>query len=208
MQRWEQLITADLRHDLADPGRAGEWLKSQEWWPKAGGSEALWTAKAQALWAGNLRHLRVLAKRLKGVRTRKTPGGPPADEDAAFSLAIGVLSEHLGMLRAVLPHAVKGARAVLAPTLSTGMPLPDPRAYFALDDLRVYWQAVFTSLVVDGPDEPVCESCGAALGGKTPTGRARRRRHCDKCRWKEWRKRQSPEDMRKKWREDKQNHKA
>jgi hypothetical protein len=203
MKRWEHLIAADRRLDLADPKRAEKWLTSQGWWPKTpGSSEAYWTPKAQARWGENLRQLRVLAKGLKGARTRKAVGGTPVEDAALFHLALGALQEQLGMLRVVVLPVGKGWAAAVAPTNSNGMPLPDPQPFFFLDDLRVYWQAVFYSLV-DGSNDPVCAVCGVSVRGLTPTGRPKRRTHCEKCRWKESWKKKAPEAKRAKWRADK-----
>src|SRR5262249_38726709 len=65
------------------------------------------------------------------------------------------------------------------------------------DDFDVLWQILFRDLLMEG-GAVVCEQCAAVLS-KTKTGRHTKQRRCDNCRWKNWRQKKSPEEMRAKW---------
>jgi hypothetical protein len=204
MQLWEYLLAEDRRLDLANLKNAGIWLLERPWWPKGSdrkGDPALWNEPAKCNWKQNILCLRTLAQRLKSKRRPAS-----AEEQVQEIMAQKTLFDYLEKLRVTAMPIGNSFRAAVLPTQANGnLAGPPPEPYFPMDGLHVFWQAVFFSFV-DGAGAPVCERCGVDVAGKTKTGRAKKRRLCDRCRYKQWRAAQPPEKMRAKWRQDKKNH--
>jgi hypothetical protein len=226
MELWAFVLDAAERHGLSDPDAARKWLESRPW-----GAANLrfdwWTAGARQKWGGNLFDLRNLACRLKGWKPRRRKGakGPGASrgkkrpEDFVLEWqADNTLSEYLGMLRVAVPSAqgeslsAKTFRVGLVPTSAVGvervkrvpqLPLPEN---FWLDDLDLFWQVVFYSLAY-GEGGAFCAECGDPLPVTKKKGRPSRARLCAKCHYKGWRRRQSQESMRARWKEQKREAK-
>jgi hypothetical protein len=215
MLLWEYLFRADERLDLSAAGKAEQWLRSQRWWPKDAhgkGDTSLFDDRSRARWEQNISCLRILVPRLKGIPSKRLKRLNPIDEAMRSSHAESVLASYLSKLRVVY---VSG-QAVLLPTNANDRPRSGALTYhYAADEMRIFWQGIFYSLVQ--PDAgmppapqvflPVCERCGIDVGGKTKKkGRERKRRLCDRCRWRKWREKQPSKKMRAKWRKDKKNH--
>jgi hypothetical protein len=78
--------------------------------------------------------------------------------------------------------------------------LPHPQMYW-LNDCQFFWQCIFLSMLT-GSGPAVCQGCGRMMGDKTAKGRPKKACWCNRCRQRNWRKKQSIEKMRRKWRTD------
>jgi hypothetical protein len=226
MRLWEYLFQEDQRLDLDNLENAEKWLFSRSWWPKDKAKRpdpGLWSDQAKVTWKLNISCLRNLAQRLED--RPRTQG--KIEEFQADVEAERTLNYYLGMLRLVWQPATKPSpkrrsrrpathrgrhpqprpsgkmfHAALFPTLSNGtLATLRLNSYFPFDGLRVFWQSVFQSFV-DRDSPAICMWCGVNLGDKTPTGRPKKKRECDKCRHQVWWAALPPERKREKHRRD------
>jgi len=226
MRFWEYLFRHDQQLDLSKPKTALTWLQSQPWGPRG-----QWTERTRANWTRNILALRSLAQRLKGKRRLRQPAlrGIEADRDADCILfdyqrrmaPCLIVKPPGGLLTA---SNLLGRR--LLPTVALQPPIPLDkdgrhlltrqavelpieagkddmlgRLFFWRDDGDVFWQVVFESLL-DDSNVAVCQTCGAVLGERTPTGRKKKQTQCSRCRSRAWWNRQSTERKRQRRRQD------
>jgi hypothetical protein len=230
MRLWQYLLAEDKRIDLSTPEAAAAWLCSQPWGLRAE------TASAPTHWTRDLLALRSLARRLRGRRPRRRAPAAPEDDAAADRIAFHylglmhtcvVLSPPGGVLSAatfrgvsLLPtYALDDAlslgpsgECVIQRVAFEWQPRPsgedvEGQLNFWREDGAVFWQIVFHSLLTDS-GLAICQTCGAALGNETPTGRPKKQRQCGPCRWQAWRRRQPPQAMRQRWRDDEKKRKT
>jgi hypothetical protein len=220
MMTWEFVLRADDDNDLSDPANGQKWFNAQPWMPTP--PPPAWGGDQQQQWRRCVLALRSLAKRLKRRQPRHLAAESRSDQldaDVLFRQYLNMLRLRLDVaprkrkrdesrlnldaIPALSAAALRGLRVV--PTVVRGWPaerMAIPRsAREHWYEPEVFWQCVFYSLVA-GEVEPVCGACGSPLD-PTPQGRPPRRKYCKRCQYAEWRRKQSPERMRKKWRQDK-----
>jgi len=216
MRLAEFVLQEDRRLDLAEMVKARDWLFSLNWWPRHVGDDGKqrpfayhWSDAAQAEWQPNVNALRSLAPRLLGTRKVRRPvdGFSPFHADVVLRQYLALMRFHVagGKLRAGKPQQLSAASVnvtawptVVGPHGERLAVQPWP-ARFWENDLRVFWQCVFYSLVMTG-HFPVCADCGQPLPETTKTGRRGRQSVCGRCRYQRWERRQPKASLREKWR--------
>jgi hypothetical protein len=219
MLLWKYVMRVDDEQGLADPDRGFEWFKSHRWVPERVGPDGAvtkllrkWDLVAREEWQQCVLVLRSLGQRLGGYRPKQPV--PVAPEE--LSVADRVFGAYLKKLRAVCkprprkdgkrqPLGRKNFTGIhLCPTMAPQMGdrgqrevIFNPIDHF--DDMDVFWQSVFYSLVSDSID-PVCKSCGQRLV-PSKGGRLSRREKCPRCTNQSWYKKRPTNEKRKAWKE-------
>jgi hypothetical protein len=175
MRLWELVISEDRRNDLSDAATAREWVQRQPWW-LLGETVGPWDAATARDWAGAIRSLRSIVRRLGFTRNTREPDIEPVIADRIAGGYVGLLQPYLHRLR-----PTEGAGLTRA--TFGGLRLRPVEEKFAsvAGDLRFFFQRVFGSLFVPDVTPPVCSTCGRDLP-TTAGGRPSRRKTCGACR--------------------------
>jgi hypothetical protein len=226
MELWQYLFEADQREDLAPPDAGAGWLAAQPWGWSA--DRGWWTARAAQEWGKNVQALRSLASRLKGRRLKRPARVAEPEADARLRRFVSLFRSAVNMAQPRGPKDLALSRRNFRglgvfPSVSTGRPADPWRSNAGqdgrrvetqplvqmlwLDDLDLFWQVVFWSLLAEG-GPVLCERCGEALGDTTPTGRRKKQRFCGRCRTRAWWAKLPQERKRAKWRDDDQKRRA
>jgi hypothetical protein len=225
MRLHEYLLEEDARLDLSDPKVAADWMASRPWWQREGargeGKPYLMNTPAGAWveFGRNVVYLRSLTLRLAERKPKRpSPGG-----EAIHAQADAALEKFLGLMRLRVtfrqqkrkarprPYLDRGSfgGVVVQPTQARrdGERVPVAWGADCFHDLEVFWQCAFYSLAAETPLN-VCSGCGRELDATTKGGRPARQQFCGGCSQRRWRRKQSPEAMREKWKRDKRRQRA